>query len=212
MKKALEYRAHAERIIKCTLNDSLHTVLEKIVQAEVRFYFGHSSLFNFIQLTLLFCQVHRIIVVDNDDHVIGVISLSDLLTFLVLRPVGLTCSDILASQLVVNQNIKCCKVVEETAEEVAHDSQSSSGSDRSSADLTKEDRAQLGPDGLAGSLEEANQMTTSSTGSSSSATSSSSILEGVDRSANSSPSTSTAKNLSSMITSSANHTLIPPLQ
>ena len=35
VKKALEYRAQSERIVKCTMNDSLHTVLEKIVQAEV---------------------------------------------------------------------------------------------------------------------------------------------------------------------------------
>ena len=150
---------------------------------------------------------------DNDDHVIGIISLSDLLTFLVLRPVGLERKE---GGLVVSQNIKCCKVVEETAEEVAlSDSQSSGGS--SSADLTTEDRAQLiGPDGMAGSLEEeTNQLTTSSTGSSS-ATSSSSMLDDgstLDRSGNQSPATSTAKNLSNMLAAtSANQTLIAPLQ
>ncbi|KAH9404654.1 5'-AMP-activated protein kinase subunit gamma-2 [Tyrophagus putrescentiae] len=130
VKKALEYRSHSERIIKCTMNDTLHAVLEKIVQAEV----------------------HRIIVVNNDDHVIGIISLSDLLTFLVLRPVGMEQKDIMATSVTaVSQNINCCKVVlEETAEEVAlSDSQSSSGGS-SAADLTAQDRAQLGPDGLAG--------------------------------------------------------------
>lgn len=159
-----------------------------------------------------FKQVHRIIVVNNDDHVIGIISLSDLLTFLVLRPVGMEQKDVMATSLVVSQNINCCKVVlEETAEEVAlSDSQSSSGGS-SAADLTAQDRAQLGPDGLAGSLEETNQLTTSSTGSSS-ATSSSSMLDG-DRSTNPSPAASTAKNLSNLIaTTSAKQTLIAPLQ
>lgn len=31
-------------------------------------------------------QVHRLVVVDNEDHVIGVISLSDILSELVLKP------------------------------------------------------------------------------------------------------------------------------
>ena len=35
---------------------------------------------------LFFYQVHRLVVVDNDDHVIGVISLSDILKELVLKP------------------------------------------------------------------------------------------------------------------------------
>lgn len=33
-------------------------------------------------------QVHRLVVVDDDDKVIGIISLSDLLMYLVLRPTG----------------------------------------------------------------------------------------------------------------------------
>lgn len=43
VKKALEYRAHSERIIKCTLNDTLHAVLEKIVQAEVCLSFSNEK-------------------------------------------------------------------------------------------------------------------------------------------------------------------------
>ncbi|CAG2168930.1 unnamed protein product [Oppiella nova] len=85
VKKALEHRDQSERVIKCTMNDTLHQILEKIVQAEV----------------------HRIVVVDSEDHVIGIISLSDILSFLVLRPVGLERKD-----------IDCDKLVEETAEEV----------------------------------------------------------------------------------------------
>ena len=33
-----------------------------------------------------FLQVHRLVVVDPNDTVIGVLSLSDILTFMVLRP------------------------------------------------------------------------------------------------------------------------------
>lgn len=31
-------------------------------------------------------QVHRLVVVDEDDHVLGVLSLSDILVYLVLKP------------------------------------------------------------------------------------------------------------------------------
>ena len=33
-------------------------------------------------------QVHRLVVVDEDNRVMGVISLSDILSYLVLRPLG----------------------------------------------------------------------------------------------------------------------------
>jgi 5'-AMP-activated protein kinase regulatory gamma subunit len=35
---------------------------------------------------LILLQVHRLVVVDNEDRVIGVISLSDILSELVLKP------------------------------------------------------------------------------------------------------------------------------
>lgn len=66
IKKALEYRdSWFEGVVKCTPNDSLSVVVEKIVKA----------------------GVHRIVVVDEGDHVVGMISLSDILSFLVLKPV-----------------------------------------------------------------------------------------------------------------------------
>lgn len=37
---------------------------------------------------LYFFKVHRLVVIDDDDKVIGIISLSDLLFYLVLRPCG----------------------------------------------------------------------------------------------------------------------------
>lgn len=37
IKKALEFRHQSERVVKCTMNETLHTILERIVQAEVIF-------------------------------------------------------------------------------------------------------------------------------------------------------------------------------
>lgn len=65
--KALEFRnQYFEGVMTCQANDSLLQVMEKIVKAEV----------------------HRLVVVDEDDHVDGIVSLSDILTFLVLTPLG----------------------------------------------------------------------------------------------------------------------------
>ena len=114
VKKALEHRNQSERVIKCTMNDTLHQILEKIVQSEVWLSLPlhvllMSCLIDDLEL-LIWKQVHRIVVVDSDDHVIGIISLSDILSFLVLRPVGLERKD-----------IDCNKLVEETAEEANSD-------------------------------------------------------------------------------------------
>ena len=47
-------------------------------------------------------EVHRLVVVNEDNKVVGVISLSDILNYLVLRPGGnnqlLTCDSISSSQ------------------------------------------------------------------------------------------------------------------
>lgn len=62
--KALERQnGWFEGVVRCKLDDTLGTVIHRIVKAEV----------------------HRIIVVDDDDRVIGVVSLSDILTFLAVR-------------------------------------------------------------------------------------------------------------------------------
>lgn len=53
-----------EGVVKCKLDDTLGTVIQRIVKAEV----------------------HRIIVVDDDDKVKGIVSLSDILMFLAIRP------------------------------------------------------------------------------------------------------------------------------
>jgi 5'-AMP-activated protein kinase, regulatory gamma subunit len=67
LKKANEHRnAWFEGVQKCNLDETLFTVMERIVRAEV----------------------HRLVVVDENEKVIGIISLSDILLYLVLRPSG----------------------------------------------------------------------------------------------------------------------------
>ncbi|KAK4879544.1 hypothetical protein RN001_007690 [Aquatica leii] len=67
LKKANEHRNEwFEGVHKCKLDETLFTIMERIVRAEV----------------------HRLVVVDENEMVIGMISLSDLLLYLVLRPCG----------------------------------------------------------------------------------------------------------------------------
>lgn len=67
LKKANEHRnAWFEGVQKCSLDENLYTVMERIVRAEV----------------------HRLVVVDENEKVIGIISLSDILLYLVLKPSG----------------------------------------------------------------------------------------------------------------------------
>lgn len=57
--------------------------MEKIVRAEVS---GNLVLIGCCKVSEF--QVHRLVVVNEEDKVIGIISLSDLLLYLVLRPCG----------------------------------------------------------------------------------------------------------------------------
>lgn len=67
LRKANEHRNEwFEGVQKCTLDETLYTVMERIVRAEV----------------------HRLVVTDDNQKVIGIISLSDILLYLVLRPSG----------------------------------------------------------------------------------------------------------------------------
>lgn len=67
LKKANEHRNEwFEGVQKCHLDETLYTIMERIVRAEV----------------------HRLVVVDENEKVIGIISLSDILLYLVLRPSG----------------------------------------------------------------------------------------------------------------------------
>lgn len=65
LRKANEHRnAWFEGVQKCILDETLYVIMERIVRAEV----------------------HRLVIVDEADKVIGIISLSDILFYLVLRP------------------------------------------------------------------------------------------------------------------------------
>ncbi|XP_077280028.1 SNF4/AMP-activated protein kinase gamma subunit [Temnothorax americanus] len=67
LREANEHRNEwFEGVQSCKLDETLFTIMERIVRAEV----------------------HRLVVIDDDDKVIGIISLSDLLFYLVLRPCG----------------------------------------------------------------------------------------------------------------------------
>jgi len=63
--EALSFRKErSESVAKCYKHETLSVCMERIVKAEV----------------------HRLVVVDNDEHAIGVLSLSDLLDYIVIRP------------------------------------------------------------------------------------------------------------------------------
>ncbi|KAK0090186.1 hypothetical protein PV326_004211, partial [Microctonus aethiopoides] len=66
-----------EGVQNCKLDQPLFTVMEKLVRAEV----------------------HRLVIVDDDEKVIGIISLSDLLFYLVLRPCGENSADAKGSSI-----------------------------------------------------------------------------------------------------------------
>lgn len=67
LKKANENRNDwFEGVHKCSMDDTLYSIIERLVRAEV----------------------HRLVVTDDEDKVIGILSLSDLLQYLVLRPCG----------------------------------------------------------------------------------------------------------------------------
>ncbi|XP_046862706.1 5'-AMP-activated protein kinase subunit gamma-1-like [Xenia sp. Carnegie-2017] len=66
--QALKHRSEGfEGVHRCRLNETLHAVVDRIVKV----------------------GVHRLIVVDKDDHIVGVMSLSDILRVLVLHPPGI---------------------------------------------------------------------------------------------------------------------------
>ncbi|KAK3753714.1 hypothetical protein QZH41_013804 [Actinostola sp. cb2023] len=65
VQQALSHRAEGfEGVHRCYLDESMLTIIERLVEA----------------------KVHRLVVVDYDDHCIGVLSLSDILRFIILKP------------------------------------------------------------------------------------------------------------------------------
>ena len=63
--EALYYRKERfEAVSKCYKHETLAICMERVVKAEV----------------------HRLVIVDDDEHVIGILSLSDLLYYIIIRP------------------------------------------------------------------------------------------------------------------------------
>lgn len=61
--EALEYRRNRfDGVAKCTKNETLETIMERIVNKEV----------------------HRLVIVDNENRVLGIVSLSDILTYIII--------------------------------------------------------------------------------------------------------------------------------
>lgn len=68
MTQALLHRSqYFEGVMKCHRNETLETIVDRIVKAEV----------------------HRLVVVDENSSIEGIISLSDILQALVLTPAGI---------------------------------------------------------------------------------------------------------------------------
>ena len=81
---------------------------------------------------LIFIQVHRIVVVDENDHVIGMISLSDILSFLTLKPVLLERADLAAVAATIAAAVKAKEthtLVEESEDEEEEEEESDAESE-----------------------------------------------------------------------------------
>ncbi|XP_068593240.1 5'-AMP-activated protein kinase subunit gamma-1-like, partial [Cebidichthys violaceus] len=76
--QALRHRSqYFEGVMKCNKLETLETIVDRIVKAEV----------------------HRLVVVDEESRIVGIVSLSDILQALVLTPAGLRRKESLPSQL-----------------------------------------------------------------------------------------------------------------
>ncbi|KAM6900451.1 5'-AMP-activated protein kinase subunit gamma-1-like [Xenentodon cancila] len=75
--QALRHRSqYFEGVVKCNKLETLETIVDRIVKAEV----------------------HRLVVVDEESHIVGIVSLSDILQALVLTPAGLKRKESIPSQ------------------------------------------------------------------------------------------------------------------
>lgn len=75
--QALRHRSqYFEGVMKCNKLETLETIVDRIVKAEV----------------------HRLVVVDEESHIVGIVSLSDILQALVLMPAGLGRKESITSQ------------------------------------------------------------------------------------------------------------------
>lgn len=97
MTQALKHRSqYFEGVMKCHKMETMETIVDRIVKAEVRHRDGGFSssgvaplLISSSPVTALLFQVHRLVVVDERSSIEGIVSLSDILQALVLSPAGI---------------------------------------------------------------------------------------------------------------------------
>lgn len=100
MREAITSRAcWVEGVLKCYPYETLETIIDRIAKAEVLhcmtgpckdgMYFVYGEGWSVVNAEVLSRQVHRLVLVDKDDVVRGIVSLSDLLQALVLTPAGI---------------------------------------------------------------------------------------------------------------------------
>lgn len=94
MREAVASRACCvEGVLKCYRHETLETIIDRIAKAEVAHELWRARLLGWERPRLnpvgFSWQVHRLVLVDSDDVVRGIVSLSDLLQALVLTPAGI---------------------------------------------------------------------------------------------------------------------------
>ncbi|XP_068604403.1 5'-AMP-activated protein kinase subunit gamma-2-like [Brachionichthys hirsutus] len=83
--QALRHRSqNFEGVMKCNKLETLETIVDRIVKAEV----------------------HRLVVVDEDSRIVGIVSLSDILQALILSPAGLRRKESLPSQPTASDSVE----------------------------------------------------------------------------------------------------------
>uniref|UniRef100_A0A3P9N965 Protein kinase AMP-activated non-catalytic subunit gamma 2 n=1 Tax=Poecilia reticulata TaxID=8081 RepID=A0A3P9N965_POERE len=95
--QALKHRSqYFEGVVKCHKMETMETIVDRIVKAEVRHkdpfvpLAAQEHLEDWFQLHLsCLIQVHRLVVVDERSSIEGIVSLSDILQALVLSPAGI---------------------------------------------------------------------------------------------------------------------------
>lgn len=92
MREAIASRACCvEGVLKCYRHETLETIIDRIAKAEVAQVLVARTEAEAWRLNPagVSWQVHRLVLVDSEDVVRGIVSLSDLLQALVLTPAGI---------------------------------------------------------------------------------------------------------------------------
>ncbi|KAM9332053.1 5'-AMP-activated protein kinase subunit gamma-2-like [Pholidichthys leucotaenia] len=100
--QALRHRSqYFEGVMKCNKMETLETIMDRIVKAEV----------------------HRLVVVDEESRIVGIVSLSDILQALVLTPAGLGRKESLTPQVLEPEQTVCPSGPEQEQDRENHEEQ-----------------------------------------------------------------------------------------